>query len=253
MALVAGESAIKFEMISPVETVERVLEILRQIFTPIGIRVPDPVEVVCTRWGKDRFTYGSYSHVAVGSSGDDYDILAESVGDGRVFFAGEATNKRYPATMHGAFLSGLREAANISRAANRRSLTPMERMLHVRDENIDLDDMFQNPDLSFGSFSVLFDPRTTDYASVSLMRVTFGGKMLESGPLYLYGLISRKHATELGGIDGDENRLRVLYRFFGVKLVGRKGLGNVGETLISHLKAAKANLDVQVANGLVHV
>ncbi|GLJ53847.1 hypothetical protein SUGI_1149590 [Cryptomeria japonica] len=67
-----------------------------------------------TRWGSDPFSLGSYSHVAVGASGrDDYDILAESMGDGRVFFAGEATNRHYPATIHGAFLSGLREAANI--------------------------------------------------------------------------------------------------------------------------------------------
>ena len=28
---------------------------------------------------------------------------------GRVFFAGEATTKKHPATMHGAFLSGQRE------------------------------------------------------------------------------------------------------------------------------------------------
>ncbi|RWR89924.1 lysine-specific histone demethylase 1 1 [Cinnamomum micranthum f. kanehirae] len=249
VALVAGESAIKFEMMSPVETVERVLEILRRIFTPRGIEVPNPVQAVCTRWGKDRFTYGSYSHVAVGASGDDYDILAESVGDGRVFFAGEATNRRYPATMHGALLSGLREAANISRAANRRSLAPMERIVNVRDENVDLDDLFQSPDLAFGSFSVLFDPRTSDYASVSLIRVGFGGKMLDSGTLFLYGLISRKHAIELSNIEGDENRLRILYRFFGVKLVGRKGLGNVGETLIAHLKATKANFNARVMNG----
>ncbi|RVW31490.1 Lysine-specific histone demethylase 1-like 1 [Vitis vinifera] len=122
VALVAGEAAINFEMMSPVEAVRRVLDILKGIFNPKGIAVPDPIQVVCTRWGKDRFTYGSYSYVAIGSSGDDYDILAESVGDGRVFFAGEATNKQYPATMHGAFLSGMREAANILRVANRRSL-----------------------------------------------------------------------------------------------------------------------------------
>ncbi|XXG61203.1 hypothetical protein AAC387_Pa04g2917 [Persea americana] len=253
VALVAGESAIKFEMMSPVETVERVLEILRRIFTPRGIEVPNPVQVVCTRWGKDQFTYGSYSHVAVGASGDDYDILAESVGDGRVFFAGEATNRRYPATMHGALLSGLREAANISRAANRRSLAPMERIVNVRDENVDLDDLFQSPDLAFGSFSVLFDPRTSDYASVSLIRVGFGGKMLDSSTLFLYGLISRKHAIELSNIEGDENRLRILYRFFGVKLVGRKGLGNVGETLIAHLKATKVNFNARVMNGALPV
>ena len=51
---------------------------------------------------------GSYSSISVGSlGGEDYDVMAESVG--RVFFAGEATTKQYPATMHGAFVTGLRE------------------------------------------------------------------------------------------------------------------------------------------------
>ncbi|KAF2538346.1 hypothetical protein F2Q68_00019601 [Brassica cretica] len=106
---------------SPTDSVKRVLQILRGIYHPKGIVVPDPVQALCSRWGQDKFSYGSYSYVAVGSSGDDYDILAESVGDGRVFFAGEATNKQYPATMHGAFLSGMREAANILRVARRRA------------------------------------------------------------------------------------------------------------------------------------
>lgn len=121
VGLVAGEAAIEFEKASPVESVEHVLEILRGIFEPKGIVVPNPVESICTRWGEDRFAYGSYSYVATGSSGDDYDIVSESIVD-RVFFAGEATNKQYPATMHGAFLSGMREAANILRAAIRRSI-----------------------------------------------------------------------------------------------------------------------------------
>ena len=112
IALVAGESAVKFEQASPMENVEKVLETVRKIFSPKGIDVPNPLQAICTRWGTDRFTYGSYSYVAIGASGDDYDILAESVHD-RVFFAGEATNRRYPATMHGALLSGYREAANI--------------------------------------------------------------------------------------------------------------------------------------------
>jgi lysine-specific histone demethylase 1 len=66
-------------------------------------------QVVCTRWGADPLARGSYSSIAVGAlGGEEYDILGQSVA-ARVFFAGEATTKKHPATMHGAFFSGLRE------------------------------------------------------------------------------------------------------------------------------------------------
>ena len=38
VALVAGDAAIRFEMMSPVESVKRVLGILKDIFNPKGIR-----------------------------------------------------------------------------------------------------------------------------------------------------------------------------------------------------------------------
>ncbi|XP_015581227.1 lysine-specific histone demethylase 1 homolog 1 isoform X2 [Ricinus communis] len=243
IALVAGEAAVKFETKSPVESVRRVLQILRGIFHPKGIAVPDPVQAVCTRWGKDCFTYGSYSYVAVGSSGDDYDILAESVGDGRVFFAGEATNKQYPATMHGAFLSGMREAANILREAKKRSLALTDKVNNDVEED-DLTKLFDIPDLTFGSFSILFDPRTNDLESLSLLRVKFQGPKLDSCFLCLYGLLSRKQAIELCELDDDGKRLKTLYLSFQVKLVGRKGLSHVGDDLIAHIKEARARLGV---------
>ncbi|KAB1203590.1 hypothetical protein CJ030_MR8G015413 [Morella rubra] len=243
VALVAGDAAIKFEMMSPVESVRRVLDILRGIFHPKGIAVPDPVQAVCTRWGKDQFSYGSYSYVAIGSSGDDYDILAESVGDGRVFFAGEATNKQYPATMHGAFLSGMREAANIMRVARRRALIPADKSNNIEEESDDLNKLFESPDLTFGSFSVLFDPRSNDLNSNSLLIVKFGGEKLNSGCLSLFGLISRDQVIKLSEIDGDGIRMRMLNHDFGVRLVGRKGLSGAAETLISHLKFARSNLN----------
>lgn len=57
--------------------------------------------------------------MSTGSPGsEDYDKMAESEG-GRLFFAGEATTCKYPATMHGAYISGLREAANISSTLER--------------------------------------------------------------------------------------------------------------------------------------
>ncbi|KAK4283436.1 hypothetical protein QN277_000386 [Acacia crassicarpa] len=241
VALVAGDAAIRFEMMSPVESVRRVMNILRGIFHPKGIAVPDPVQAVCTRWGKDHFTYGSYSYVAIGSSGDDYDFLAESVGDGRVFFAGEATSKQYPATMHGAFLSGMREAANILRVAKRRLSVSVDKNKTVAEGNDDLNKLFKKPDLTFGSFSALFDPKTNDLDSSSLLRVKFGGLLLESSCLSLYAVVSKKRVVELSEIKGDENRMTML-KNFGVSLVGRKGLSSAAESLINNIKLVRSNL-----------
>ncbi|XP_057736325.1 lysine-specific histone demethylase 1 homolog 1 [Arachis stenosperma] len=250
VALVAGDAAIRFEMMSPVESVRRVLDILKDIYNPKGIVVPEPVQAVCTRWGKDHFAYGSYSYVAVGSSGDDYDILAESVGDGRLFFAGEATSKQYPATMHGAFLSGMREAANILRVANRRSLVPVDRTRNTR-ESDELNKLFMNPDLKFGSFSALFNPEPNDLDSIALLRVKIGEAVLDSGNLYLYAMVSKKQAVELSQVDGDENRMRMLSHNFGVSLVGRKGLSSAAESIIGSIKLSRSNL-IEAENGLVH-
>lgn len=38
----------------------------------------------------------------------------DSDGNPRVLFGGEHTNRQYPSTVHGAFLSGLREAARLA-------------------------------------------------------------------------------------------------------------------------------------------
>lgn len=261
VALVAGESAVKFESMSPVDAVNRVLDILKSIFARKGIQVPNPVQVVCTRWGKDKFTYGSYSYVAIGASGDDYDVLAESIGDGRLFFAGEATNRRYPATMHGAFLSGLREASNIVRAARKRALAPIGDINNDREENNvkesntiveeidDLDRLFQTPDMSFGSFSAIFDPKSADLDSTSILRVGFGGTKLASDFVYLYSLIPRNQVIELSQVEGDEDRVRVLNNNYGKRLVGKKSLGSFGQTLVAHIKAGRINPDEGLTNG----
>ena len=70
-------------------------------------------------WGRNPYARGSYSYIAVGGSGRDYDELAWPVGvaSTRVFFAGEHTNGQHPATATGAFISGLREAQRIDEAA----------------------------------------------------------------------------------------------------------------------------------------
>ena len=79
-------------------------------------------DALITRWQSDPWSRGSYSYVPVGSSWAEYAELARPIQD-RVFLAGEATHDDYPATVHGAFLSGLRAARHIAANEERRSLT----------------------------------------------------------------------------------------------------------------------------------
>ncbi|KAK7329696.1 hypothetical protein VNO77_23871 [Canavalia gladiata] len=78
-------------------------------------------KVLKSKWGTDPLFLGSYSHVAVGSSCDDLDTMAEPLPKDsncqhtvspplQLLFAGEATHKTHYSTTHGAYFSGLREA-----------------------------------------------------------------------------------------------------------------------------------------------
>ena len=86
-------------------------EVLRDVF---GDGVPRPAAVERTRWSLDPYARGSYSFVAVGATPGDIDALAEPVA-GRLFFAGEATYRHHWGGAHGAYASGLREAARLTR------------------------------------------------------------------------------------------------------------------------------------------
>jgi monoamine oxidase len=77
-----------------------------------AIDAPTPTGSIVTRWGTDQYARGSYSFIAVGSSPDDMHALGEPVGE-RLLFAGEATNPEWFGTVHGAYLSGLREADRV--------------------------------------------------------------------------------------------------------------------------------------------
>ncbi|KAL2700575.1 hypothetical protein AAEP93_009098 [Penicillium crustosum] len=109
IALMAGDAAHQAESTSDEEIITEVTGQLRNVFK--HTTVPDPLETIITRWGQDPFTYGSYSYVAAEAFPDDYDLMARSIGN--LHFAGEATCGTHPATVHGAYLSGLRAASEI--------------------------------------------------------------------------------------------------------------------------------------------
>lgn len=193
------------------------------------------------------------------------------MGDGRLFFAGEATTRRYPASMHGAFLSGLREAANMAHYVNARTLR--KKVDRSPSKNAHscaslLADLFREPDLEFGSFSVIFDRKNADPKSTAILKVTFSEPRKKSHDgskpdqqhskkllfqqlqshfnhqqqLHVYTLLSRQQVLELREVrGGDEMRLNYLCERWGVKLVGRKGLGPTADSVIASIKAERGN------------
>ncbi|GHD20449.1 flavin monoamine oxidase family protein [Nocardiopsis kunsanensis] len=103
-----GQAARSLEGMQEGEAVEHAMASIRKMFR----KAPDPVDHLLTDWMADPFARGSFSYTAVGSSDADRRLLAEPVAE-RVFFAGEATEVEHAATVHGAMLSGLREAGYI--------------------------------------------------------------------------------------------------------------------------------------------
>lgn len=105
----AGAYGVEIESENDDDIVDGAMTVLRRIY---GDDIPDPEGWAITRWMSDPFAYGSYSHIPPGASGADYDQLSRPV-SGRLFFAGEATHRVYPGTVHGAYLSGMRAAKEI--------------------------------------------------------------------------------------------------------------------------------------------
>jgi monoamine oxidase len=91
------------------QIIESAIATLKRMF---GDDIPSPIDYQITRWHSDPFARGSYSFNALGSSPKMRDRLAESLNN-QLFFAGEATERHYFATAHGAYLSGLRVAQEI--------------------------------------------------------------------------------------------------------------------------------------------
>jgi monoamine oxidase len=105
----AADFGAQLETWSDQTIVASAMETLRFMF---GNDIPAPTAWQITRWLQDPLAGGSYSFQAVGQPEDARERLASPVAN-RLFFAGEATSSQYPQTVHGAYLSGLREAEAI--------------------------------------------------------------------------------------------------------------------------------------------
>jgi monoamine oxidase len=91
------------------------LSVLSSMFP--GKTIPPPSEYHVSRWQTNPWSLGSYSSIRPNATSANLnDRLALPVGtssSGQVLFAGEHTSSQYFATMHGAILTGQREANRI--------------------------------------------------------------------------------------------------------------------------------------------
>uniref|UniRef100_A0A8C5A2P9 Lysine demethylase 1B n=1 Tax=Gadus morhua TaxID=8049 RepID=A0A8C5A2P9_GADMO len=111
MSVITGDAVPFVRDMGESEVVCECMKVLRQLFKEQ--EVPEPLNYFVTQWSKDVWSQMSYSFVKTGGSGEAYDIIAEDV-QGKLFFAGEATNRHFPQTVTGAYLSGVREASKMS-------------------------------------------------------------------------------------------------------------------------------------------
>ena len=121
VAIVSGNFSRSLSQIPESESTQNIMSDLQAMF---GSNIPLPTATLLTQWYNDPFAYGSYSTFSINGNIQDCDRLAEPVGE-RLFFAGEATNGKYLGTVHGALLSGEREANRIASLARGTAFTPV--------------------------------------------------------------------------------------------------------------------------------
>jgi len=92
--------------------VQHTMSMVKAMFSEEALADVHLLEHKVSRWAADEFSLGSYSYLPTGATPQDRDELARH--EGSIFFAGEATERRYPQTVHGAYMSGLRVAKEVT-------------------------------------------------------------------------------------------------------------------------------------------
>uniref|UniRef100_A0A6P8Q5F9 [histone-H3]-N(6),N(6)-dimethyl-L-lysine(4) FAD-dependent demethylase n=1 Tax=Geotrypetes seraphini TaxID=260995 RepID=A0A6P8Q5F9_GEOSA len=111
MSVITGDAVTLIKDLNEKQVIQECMTVLRELFKEQ--EVPDPLKYFVTQWSRDPWIQMAYSFVKTGGSGEAYDIIAEDVHE-KIFFAGEATNRHFPQTVTGAYLSGVREASKIA-------------------------------------------------------------------------------------------------------------------------------------------
>jgi predicted NAD/FAD-dependent oxidoreductase len=109
MTFAYADYARQTETMTDAQIIDEIMIHLRDIY---GNSIPNPSNMLRTKWQTNENSFGSYSYTALGSEMQHFDDLAAQVNN-QLYFAGEHTHIDYFSTAQGAYLSGLREADKI--------------------------------------------------------------------------------------------------------------------------------------------
>jgi monoamine oxidase len=109
MTFAYADFARQTEAMSDTQIIDEIMMHLKDIY---GNSIPNPTNMIRTKWQTNENSFGAYSYTAVGTQMKHFNDLAKEVND-RLFFGGEHTEANYFSTAHGAYLSGIREADKI--------------------------------------------------------------------------------------------------------------------------------------------
>ncbi|MBU6168880.1 MAG: FAD-dependent oxidoreductase [Bacteroidetes bacterium] len=109
MTFAFGKYASQTESMSDAQITTEIMSHLKSIY---GNNISNPIQFLRTKWGSNINSFGSYSFATNGSGSVNFDTLSNAVSN-KLFFAGEHTERDYRGTVHGAYLSGIREADKI--------------------------------------------------------------------------------------------------------------------------------------------
>ncbi len=109
MTFAFGKYASQTESMTDAQVISEIMTPLKAIY---GNNIVNPSQFLRTKWGSNPNSFGSYSFATTGTTTEDFNTMSQSV-QNKLFFAGEHTELEYRGTVHGAYLSGLREADKI--------------------------------------------------------------------------------------------------------------------------------------------
>ncbi|KAF8154024.1 hypothetical protein B0H34DRAFT_662165 [Crassisporium funariophilum] len=124
---VTGDYSERIEGLPDAQVKEEVMGVVRSMFP--NVTVPEPLDFFFPRWNSNPLFRGSYSNWPPSFFSQHLDNLRTNVG--RLYFAGEATSRKYFGFLHGAYFEGLEIGQIMVKCMKKGTCTDLEQFAKV--------------------------------------------------------------------------------------------------------------------------